>query len=227
MAKAKERPKSEAGTVYQIAPIKLIEVTFKLVGTAPLVTHAFGEKARKKMLDAQLAGSVSKKGKKRDPREPEVEFHEAYYKAAEGWYGIPCGAFRAALVSACKIVGFHMTKAKLALFVKPDGYDEKVGTPLVRIIGSDPEMVEHPVRLDSGTWSLVFRPMWRDWAFALTVQFDGDMFSIEDVSNLIRRAGIQVGICEGRNDSKMSCGMGWGSFDLAPGSELGIKRVLR
>jgi hypothetical protein len=28
------------------------------------------------------------------------------------------------------------------------------------------------------------------------------------------RVGIQVGICEGRPDSKNSAGMGWGTFKL-------------
>jgi hypothetical protein len=38
---------------------------------------------------------------------------------------------------------------------------------------------------------------------------------VTDVTNLMQRVGQQVGIGEGRNDSKMSAGMGWGCFTLA------------
>jgi len=35
--------------------------------------------------------------------------------------------------------------------------------------------------------------------------------------NLLHRAGLQVGIMEGRPDSKDSCGCGWGTFKIANG----------
>ena len=34
-------------------------------------------------------------------------------------------------------------------------------------------------------------------------------------TNLIARAGMQVGICEGRPDSSNSTGMGWGTFEIS------------
>jgi len=39
-------------------------------------------------------------------------------------------------------------------------------------------------------------------------------FSGADIANLVLRAGIQVGIGEGRPFSKNSCGMGWGTFEI-------------
>jgi len=45
------------------------------------------------------------------------------------------------------------------------------------------------------------------------IRFDQDTFSLQDVVNLLSRAGMQVGIGEGRPASKKSkCGMGWGMF---------------
>jgi hypothetical protein len=56
--------------------------------------------------------------------------------------------------------------------------------------------------------------MWRNWKVDLKVQYDNSMFSKTDIANLVMRAGMQVGIGEGRPDSKKSTGMGWGTFRI-------------
>jgi hypothetical protein len=40
------------------------------------------------------------------------------------------------------------------------------------------------------------------------------MLSDTDVVNLISRVGLQVGIGEGRPDSKQSAGLGYGLFEI-------------
>jgi hypothetical protein len=40
------------------------------------------------------------------------------------------------------------------------------------------------------------------------------MFTPEHVAALLQRAGMQVGIGEGRPDSKRSVGQGWGLFTV-------------
>ena len=57
--------------------------------------------------------------------------------------------------------------------------------------------------------------MWREgWEAVVRIKYDADMFTLTDVANLLMRAGAQVGIGEGRPDSRKSCGIGWGIFDL-------------
>ncbi len=57
--------------------------------------------------------------------------------------------------------------------------------------------------------------MWEPgWEAEIRVTFDSEMLSSTDIVNLLMRAGVQVGVGEGRNDSKKSCGMGFGSFDI-------------
>ena len=70
------------------------------------------------------------------------------------------------------------------------------------------------VRLASGVASIAIRPMWRTWSADVTVTYDTDQFVEEDIVNLMLRAGTQVGIGEGRPDSKKSHGMGWGTFRI-------------
>ena len=191
---------------------------FRIIGTAPFVQLKFAEKAINTMKAKMEAGNQSKKGAKREPRDFEADYKQALYKTADGRYGIPAGAFRNAMISACRIVGFQMTKAKLAVFIETDGIDETEGKPLIYIEG-EPEMVMHHVRNATGVADLRVRGMWREWAAVLRVQFDHDLFSVEDIANLLARVGMQVGIGEGRPDSKASAGMGWGTFRVTEGAE--------
>jgi hypothetical protein len=48
----------------------------------------------------------------------------------------------------------------------------------------------------------------------LRIRFDMEQFSPDDVTNLLIRAGRQVGIGEGRPDSRDSNGLGYGLFDV-------------
>jgi hypothetical protein len=56
--------------------------------------------------------------------------------------------------------------------------------------------------------------MYREWAIKLRVRYDADQFTAQDVYNLIARVGGQVGLCEGRPDSKSSAGCGFGTFEV-------------
>lgn len=191
-----------------------VSTELAIAGTAPYVQLAFGEKARNAMREKQAAGSTAAKGKKREAKDFDACFLEAVHRSNEGWYGIPAGAVRNALVSACSIVGFHMTKAKKAIFIRADGFDAAEGTPLIRING-EPRPVEHMVRNATGVADIRVRAMYDvGWTANLRIDFDADIFTGADIANLVLRAGIQVGIGEGRPFSKNSCGMGWGTFEI-------------
>lgn len=193
---------------------RLKRAEFKLKGTAPLVMAAFSEKSRQKMMATQMAGSQAKSRKEREARDFEADMRGAMHIAEEGWTGFPASAFRAALISACRLVGFKMTLAKLAVFVEADGLDKVSGQPLVRLEAGEPELHIASVRNASGVTDLRARPMWRKWGLTLRVTFDEDVFSLTDVANLLARVGAQVGIGEGRADSRESTGLGWGSFSI-------------
>lgn len=196
-----------------IARPNIDTVVVKIRGTAPYVQHKFSQKSRNQMLDKQKAGSTGKGKKTREARNVEEDYIAAMHVGRDGRHGIPAPAFRSAMISACRLVGFQMTKAKLSVFVEPDFFDADDGTPLVEIIGT-PRMHEGYVRLETGVASVSIRPMWEEWEASVTVRFDSDQFTINDVVNLMSRAGLQVGIGEGRPDSKKSHGMGWGTFQV-------------
>ena len=198
-----------------IAPPKFKIVEFGIRGVTPYVQNKFSQKAREQMHTKQAAGSTTKKGVNRTAKDFQAAYEGAMHKTTEGWCGIPASAFRNAMISACRIVGFQMTKAKLALFTMADGFDAEDGTPLVRISKGEPIYTELAVKNETGVCDLRPRPMWREgWEAIVRIRYDADMFTLTDVANLLMRAGVQVGIGEGRPDSRKSCGIGWGVFDL-------------
>jgi hypothetical protein len=213
MAKKTEAEQSVTQVVIQPPNMKVAQFTIE--GTAPLVLNAFAEKARATMKDKQRAGAAAKKGAKREAKDFQQCYEQAKHISEDGWCGFAASAVRAAMVSACRIVGFKMTLAKLSLFVIADGFDKVDGTALVKITKGTPKYVEHPTRNATGVCDIRARPMWKPgWQAVLTIQFDADMFHLDDVANLLLRVGTQVGIGEGRPDSKNSCGMGWGTFRI-------------
>jgi hypothetical protein len=111
-----------------------------------------------------------------------------------------------------------MTRAKMSVFILGDGFDSE-GTPLVKMKGTPkmitPEMITSHVRNASGVIDIRARPMWKNWSADISIQYDADQFREEDVVNLLNRAGMQVGVGEGRPFSKDSAGMGWGTFKVA------------
>jgi hypothetical protein len=191
---------------------------FKIIGVSPLVMNKFSQKAREMMRATQESGSKAKKGAKKDPKDFKACYEGAIHRSVEGWVRMPASAFRSAMISACKLVGFAMTRAKIGLFVLEDGRDADEGMPLVKIIGK-PHPFEAMVKVGMGKSDIRVRPMFDEWSADLKVRFDTDIFSDEDIANLLMRAGLQVGIGEGRNDSPMSEGQGWGAFQISDGKK--------
>ena len=210
----------------KISAPNIREAKFLIRGTAPLVVHKFSAKAKAMIRQKQEAGSLANKGKSKSAKNFDEVFQGARHLSSEGWDGIPAGAFRAGIISACRLVGFKMTLAKLSIFVAADGFDETEGTPLVRILSpKEPERNESMVRLATGVCDISVRPMWKIWGAELRIQYDADQFTADDVRNLLARVGAQVGVCEGRPDSKSSAGCGWGTFELVTelGEEFAVK----
>lgn len=221
MAKAKAEQIKPAEGVAKNLTIKapnFQRVGILITGTSPYVQNKFSAKAREQMKQKQMAGSTANKSRQREAKDFQECYEQAKHKSHDGWYGIPAPAFRNAMISACRTVGFKMTLAKLSVFVEADGFDKDDGTPLVKITKGEPYYFESLVKNETGVADIRPRPMWdAGWQARVVVRFDADQFTIEDVANLMLRVGQQVGIGEGRADSSNSAGMGWGEFTVATG----------
>lgn len=203
----------ETATPVAIKAPDIRTVAFNIRGTAPYVQARFSGKAMQAMMSKMAAGSVARGKKVREARDFDDDYRQAMHVTAEGWHGIPASAFRQAMISACRLVGFKMTLAKLSVFVLADGFDQIDGIPLIKLNGK-PERVDMAVRNATGVADIRIRPMWREWSAQVKVRYDADQFTATDVANLMNRVGQQVGIGEGRPDSRESAGLGWGTFEL-------------
>jgi len=205
--------KKSTAEVSITAP-KIQVVEFEIVGIAPLVIHRFSAKTKNEMKQKMETGKAASSKKNREARMTDDLYQEARYISKEGWDGFHAGAMRAALISACRLVGFKMTLAKLSVFVVQDGWDEQEPQiPLIRIYG-EPTKQEDMARVETGQPYVTVRAAYHNWSSKVKIRFDADQFTVQDIFNLLYRVGLQVGIGEGRPDSKKSAGMGWGLFEV-------------
>lgn len=207
--------KSEDKTTIKAPDLRVAQFTIR--GTAPYVSNKFSEEARNMMRAKQALGAQAKKGSTKEPKDFDKRYEESMHHFEDGSYGLPASAFRQAMVSACRLIGFKMTLAKLAVFIEPDGFDADPGdqTPLIRFTKGTPEKFESYVRLATGVADISVRGKWAPgWEAVVRVRYDATLFTERDIANLMLRVGCQVGIGAGRPDSKESAGMGWGTFEL-------------
>jgi len=190
---------------------------FEIKGIAPLVIHRFSSKTKNEMKQKMETGKASSSKKDREAKLTDDTYMESRYLSDEGWDGFHAGAIRAAMISACRLVNFKMTLAKLSIFIIQDGWDKKEPQiPLVRIYGKCVKQ-EDIARVETGQPYVTVRAAFHSWSAKVKIRWDADQFTIDDVFNLLSRVGMQVGICEGRPDSKKSAGMGWGLFEVYEG----------
>lgn len=218
VALAERPPKTKGETKPEAVVISrpnIRRVVINITGTAPYLQCAFPLKAKNAIMTKQQAGDVGNTAKKtkRAARDYDEDFKGSLHVGTKGGYGIPASAFRAAAISACRVANFKMTVAKLSIFVKADDYDAGEGTPLVNIVGK-PEKHIMMGRNANGSCDVRVRGIFKEWKAAIQVEFDADQFSLEAVFNLFARMGWQVGIGEGRPDSRNSAGMGLGTFSV-------------
>jgi hypothetical protein len=198
-----------------ISAPKFRTAIFHLIGQDVLVQHRFSAKTKQQMKQKMEEGKSASSKKVREPKNTDDTFNESRYVSKDGWDGFNASALRKALISACRLVNFKMTLAKLSIFVEADGYDaQEPQIPLIKIIGSAIKQ-EDMARVETGQPYVTVRAAYHNWAADARIRWDEDQFSVTDVTNLLSRVGLQVGLGEGRPDSKDSAGMGWGLFTLA------------
>lgn len=215
---AKRKKSEKEGTIVRVTEMNKEVVHFTIVGTSPYVQRKFSEKAKAEIRAKQAAGGTAKIKKKRSPKDFQQCYEDAQYKPKNGKWpngAIPATAIRAAMISACRVVDFVMTQAKQLFFIEADGYDKDERTPLIKITKGKPTYFEQALRISNGNPDISARPLWEEgWEAKVRITYDADKFTLEDVTNLLSRAGSQVGIGEGRMASRVCAGLGWGAFKI-------------
>lgn len=197
-----------------IKPPRFELATVLLRSTAPYIQNRFANYKQLEMIEKQKAGSsMAKTRKAKPPKDFEKGYRGSMHISQEGWHGIPATALRNAMIEACRLTEIDMIRAKMCLRIVQDGLDAENLEPLVKIKG-EPRMHIDRVRIGINQTDLLPRAMFEQWEARVTIQWDADVFSAQDVVNLIARAGWQVGIGAGRPLSKMSGGTGKGTWEV-------------
>lgn len=206
-----------------IKPLKLKRIPIRIVGDTPLIVHAWSEKAKKEMLDAQQGKGKTKKKPTKMPFDdfaralywltpiPEVEmedpqtgeprkviteeaFDEAIQNGAK--FGFPANSFKLAGNSAAYRLGWVKNQMGLrgAYFLNAED-----GSELVEIKGSTPVMREDMVKVGMGTADLRYRPMFEEWYCDMVLEYNasGEM-KLNDILSCIEAGGYVCGIGEWR-----------------------------
>lgn len=189
-----------------IPQIETGQISLKLMGDSPLISHAWSQKA----IDMMLAKQMKKAKTARDAKDPWVDFCDSLYwitprpkapseKDVEGAvFGFPCVAFKAAAVGACRFSeGIKMTEARGSFHVSGE---------LAAIESQPPKMRQDMVRIGMGTSDVRFRGEFTEWSVTLPITYNTAMFSPEQIVNLFNLAGFGVGVGEWRPERDGSYG---------------------
>lgn len=172
--------------VISIPKPSIINVVVHITGTAPLICHAWSDKARKQMLDKQM----KKATKAKEAKDPQRDYEESLYplNGPGSGYGFPSSGFKKAAVRAGTYSDIAMTFLRGAFHVSGE---------LVPLDG-EPEMREDMVRLNGTTSDIRYRGEFKEWSAAVPVELNSSVLSIEQLVNLFTIAGFAVGVGEWR-----------------------------
>ncbi|MFG1212015.1 hypothetical protein V5F72_24125 [Xanthobacter flavus] len=201
--------KEDVGITLPPLDIRQMEVT--VIGDAPLIVHAWSEKAKKEMLAKQTKAARGAK----EAKDPQADYRAAMYRLADGGYGFPSVAFKAAAVTAAtSVAGVTKVAARQAFHVVGEDVDVKgafegssTRLNLVRIEGAQSTMREDMVRVGMGTADLRYRPEFTRWFARLLVRYNANVLSESQILNLLNTAGFAVGVGEWRPEKDGQSGM--------------------
>jgi len=211
--------------VIEIKPIEIAKINLRIVGDTPLIMHAWSEKAKREMLEAQQG---AKKGKAKERKNPVVDFinsmywltekpdvdnnmkeeecedlfNEAIKKGAK--FGFPVTAFKQAAISAAYRLGWSKDKMSLrgVFFIDSDE------NGMVEIQSDVPEMREDMVKIGMGTADIRYRGEFKNWYADLTVSYNANgNYDLNSIINIINAGGYVCGVGEWRPERDGQNGM--------------------
>ena len=203
--------------VVEIRELNIQEVPIRIVGDTSLIVHAWSEKAKRMMLEAQQKTTKTKAKDIRDPfadfmnslywltEKPKEDTEEAFVKAIENGakFGFPVGAIKMAANSAAYRLGWVKNQMELrgSYFLKTD-FGE-----MAEIKGCVPECREDMVRIGMGSADLRYRGEFKSWYMDMILQYNasGNM-TLEQILNCVNAGGYVCGIGEWRPERDGSNG---------------------
>lgn len=200
-----------------IPALKLKNITLKIVGDSPLISHAWSEKAKLMMLQKQTKKATTAK----EIRRPTVEFADSLYWLTEkpnfngltdeevqnilvdvipkSKFGFPTLAFKAAAIDGAYQQNIVEKKTTLRGAIRVIGeFAEIKGLPTPR---------EDIGRIGMGTADLRYRAEFKTWSTELNIQYNAGAVSAEQIANVFNIGGFANGVGDWRpaKDGSFGC----------------------
>lgn len=201
--------KTDAPVVAEIRPLEIQKVSIRIVGDSPLIVHAWSEKAKRMMLEAQMKATKTKAKEARDPYDefinsmywltpkPTESTPDAFEQAIKNGakFGFPVTAIKQSANSSAYRLNWVRNQMELrsAYFLESEFGD------MFEIQGSIPEMREDMVRIGMGTADLRYRAEFKEWSADIVLKYNASgSMSLEQILNCINAGGFACGIGEWR-----------------------------
>lgn len=216
-----KKVENEAVMKIELPGIDLGVFTVKIVGDSPLIVHKWSHKAKEEMLGKQM----KKASKGKEAKVPAKDFvdslywldengnllatqyeipmelenvtndtspEEIYEVIMKGRFGFPACAFKASAIDAGYQQGViaKKTTARGAFHILEE----------YAVIEGIPEMREDMVQIGgiSKVADIRYRPMFRTWSTTLTIKYNKNAITPEQIINLMNYGGFANGVGEWR-----------------------------
>lgn len=218
----------KATTTIEVKPMELETVDISIVGTSPLIVHAWSVKAKRQILDAQ----TGKKMKKHEIKIPLNDFMSSMYwltempeegvddedaeriwaEAVEGGakFGFPVTGIKQSIITGAYRAGLDVKQTELRGTFFLSGATEASTSDIAEIIGSTPEPREDMVRVGgiSKSADIRYRAEFTDWEIPLKLTYHKNgKYTLEQILNFVNYGGFVVGIGEWRPEKDGQFGM--------------------
>ena len=218
---ATKKNENETAIRVELPGIDLGVFTLKITGDSPLIVHKWSHKAKEEMLGKQM--KKASKGKEAKvpikdfidslywldedgnllttqyeiPEELEnvtndTPYEEVYEVIKKGRFGFPACAFKASAIDAGYQQGViaKKTTARGAFHILGE----------YAVIEGIPEMREDMVQIGgiSKVADIRYRPMFKTWSTTLTIRYNKNAITPEQIANLMNYGGFANGVGEWR-----------------------------
>ena len=209
--------------------LELVTTKFTIVGTSPLIVHAWSHKAKQMMLDAQMGKA---KKTKHEIKVPVNDFMDSIYWLTEqpehgaddqsaldnymeaisngARFGFPIGGIKQSFITGAYRGGLDVKQTELRGSFRLNGDTDASTDDMAEIIFDELVMREDMVKVGgmSKSADIRYRGEFRGWKIPLTVTYNANgKYSLEQILNCVNAGGFVTGIGEWRPEKDGQFGM--------------------
>ena len=220
---------TKKNATVEIKPMELHTVDLTIVGTTPLIVHAWSDKAKQMMLDKQRGKATKAKHEIKIPvndfmaacywltEQPELgaddDEAEANFQAAiaaGAKFGFPVTGIKQSAIMGAKRGGLDVVATELRGSFFLEGATEASTNDIAEIVSEPPTMREDMVKVGgmSKTADIRYRPQFDNWEIPMRMTYNvNGKYSLEQLLNCFNVGGFVCGIGEWRPERDGQNGM--------------------